>query len=372
MGTPPDPTVAFERHLAPLVAELPDLVVFDAHTHVGRDVDGTVCEPVELLAALDGLAARAAVFPLHVESGYPAENDMVIAAAASSGGRLVPFCRLDPHVAPVAEAARAVAAGARGIKLHPRAEAFTLAHPTMDGVFALADRHALPVLIHAGLGIDAFGGDVLRLAAAYPRATLILAHAAISDLAWITGALEEHPNILFDTAWWAPVDLLLLFARVPPGRIVYGSDTPFGHPALNAAITLRCARAVGLSDEQVRGVMGEQLTRLFDGDPLADLGPAPGGAAIEHDPLLDRISAYLAVVWGSIMGAEAPGPEPMRLLQQALAVSDADPRRETVAQIVEALSLPPVGPRRLAGFALAATLAATPGVPLPAREPLPT
>lgn len=372
MSVPRDPTVVFERHLAPLLADLPDLAVVDAHTHVGHDVDGTVYEPAELVAALDRLGARSAVFPLHVEGGYARDNDLVIEAAASSGGRLVPFCRLDPHDAPAAEGARAIAAGARGIKLHPRAEAFTLAHPAMEGIFALADEHALPILIHAGLGIDALGPELLRLAAAYPRATMILAHAAIADLAWIAGALDEHPNILFDTAWWAPVDVLLLFARVPPGRIVFGSDAPFGHPALNAVITLRCAQAVGLSEDQLRSVMGGQMGRLLDGEPLADLGPAPGGGAIEHDPLLDRISAYLAVVWGSVMAVDAPAEEPMRLLRQALAVGVADPQRETIAQIAEALMLPPSGPRRLAGFALAATLAATPGVPVPAREPLPS
>ena len=370
MGTPPDPSAVFERHLAPLVADLPELAVCDAHTHVGHDVDGNVCPPAELLAALDGLGARSAVFPLHVEGGYARDNDLVIDAAAASGGRLVPFCRLDPHDAPAAEAARAVAAGARGIKLHPRAEAFTLAHPAMEEIYAVADEHALPVLIHAGLGIDALGADALRLAAAHPRTTTILAHAAITDLAWIAGALDEHPNVLFDTAWWAPVDLLALFALVPPGRIVFGSDAPFGHPVLNAVVTLRCARAVGLGEAQVRGVMGEQLGRLLDGEPLADLGPAPGGAAIERDPLLERILTYLAVVWGSVQATDAPAAEPLRQLGWALAVGDEHPHRATVELIREALALPPIGPRRLAGFALAATLAATPGVPLPAREPI--
>jgi predicted TIM-barrel fold metal-dependent hydrolase len=366
----PDPTAVYERHLAPLLADLPDLAVLDAHTHLGHDVDGTVCAPAELLAWLERLGARAAVFPLHVESGYARENDLVLEAAAASGGRLVPFCRLDPHDAPAAEAARAVAAGARGIKLHPRAEAFTLAHPALDEVFALADAHALPVLIHAGLGIEALGADLTRLAGASPRATVILAHAGITDLAWIADVLDEHPNVLFDTAWWNPIDLLGLFALVPPGRIVFGSDAPFGHPALNAVLTLRCAHAVGLGVEQLRSVMGGQLRRLLDGEPLADLGPAPGGAGIVRDPFLDRIAIYLAVAWGGMMAADAPGEESQRLLRQTLAVGDADPRRETVAQIVEALTLAPEGPRRLAGLVLAATLAATPGVPVPTREPL--
>ena len=43
--------------------------------------------------------ARAVVFPMHEPDGYPAPNDVAIAAAAASD-RLVAFCRLDPRVSP--------------------------------------------------------------------------------------------------------------------------------------------------------------------------------------------------------------------------------------------------------------------------------
>ena len=76
---------------------------------------------------------------MHEPDGYREPNDMVIREAEASGGKLFPFCRLDPHSAPLAEAERALAAGARGIKLHPRAEGFALDHPDLQPVFALAD-----------------------------------------------------------------------------------------------------------------------------------------------------------------------------------------------------------------------------------------
>ena len=68
--------------------------------------------------------ARAVVFPMHEPAGYPGPNDVAIAAAAASDGRLVSFCRLDPRDSPAAEARRCLDAGAVGIKLHPRAEQF--------------------------------------------------------------------------------------------------------------------------------------------------------------------------------------------------------------------------------------------------------
>jgi hypothetical protein len=91
------------------------LALFDAHTHIGRnDPDGYRQEPAELLAALAAVDARAAVFAMQEPDGYREANDFVIAAAADSAGVLIPYCRINPHDAAVAEAERALDAGARG------------------------------------------------------------------------------------------------------------------------------------------------------------------------------------------------------------------------------------------------------------------
>ena len=77
---------------------------------------------------------------MHEPAGYREANDFVIAAAAESGGVLVPYCRVDPHDGAVAEAERALDAGARGIKLHPRAEGFALDQPAVRDLVAIARR----------------------------------------------------------------------------------------------------------------------------------------------------------------------------------------------------------------------------------------
>ncbi len=115
-------------------AEVPGLDVFDVHTHIGsNDPDGYSCTRAELVEKLDSVDASAFVFPMHEPDGYSAANDMVAAEAAASDGRLLPFCRLDPKDDPLAEARRCLDAGARGIKLHPRAEGFNLDHPALAG-----------------------------------------------------------------------------------------------------------------------------------------------------------------------------------------------------------------------------------------------
>jgi hypothetical protein len=119
-----------------------DVRWFDAHTHIGcNDPDGT--------RATATRSSRASTRP--VTSGRscsrctsPVAIRPPTTAAARSGGRLVPLCRVDPNADPLAEARRCLAAGARGFKLHPRSEAFELPHPAVEEVVALAAQHRSP------------------------------------------------------------------------------------------------------------------------------------------------------------------------------------------------------------------------------------
>jgi uncharacterized protein len=384
-----DPTDAplLMRWLEPLLAKLPGLSFFDAHTHTGfNDPDGARCSADELCALLAPLDARAVVFSMQEPDGYREANDRILSEAAASEGRLVPFCRLDPHNDALAEASRCVEQGARGIKLHPRAEAFALDAPAVHEIFAFAHERKLPVLIHAGRGIPALGRHTLGLAAEAPGARIILAHSAVSDISWIWRHLPDHPNIFIDTSWWNPVDLLALFAYAPPARILFASDAPYGVPALNAILTLRCALQAGLSPEQIRVVAGDQLERLLANEAPLDAGPAPGPPQGATDLILDRVFAYVIVALGRLI-AGAPADEMVAFARLACVVDDDAPQAETCRAMAALIDLHEqatrgLGPAELASpsprrllalgpLLLAATLAATPRVPAPAERVVP-
>lgn len=297
----PVPGAPYDDALTPLLERarhgLPDGTPwFDAHTHTGHnDPDGVTATADELLAGLDRAGvARAQVFTTAEPDGYPPANDRVLAEAKASGGRLVPFCRIDPNApGPVGEARRCVGLGARGIKLHPRSDRFGLPHPAVEALVVFAEEHRLPVLFHAGRGIPALGAEVTRLAGAHPGARLILAHAGISDLGLLAPVVAGLPNLFFDTSWWQVSDLLALLALVPPGQILYASDMPYGSGRFAALAMLRCARELRLSDEAIVSIAGAQAERLAHGDEPLDAGPAPGAEALGTRWLAgERIVAY--------------------------------------------------------------------------------
>ena len=356
--------------------EVGDLEPLDAHTHIGaNDPDGYKCTRQQLVASLDQIDARAFVFPMHEPEGYSAANDMVIEEAAASDGRLFPFCRLDPHGDALAEAERALDRGARGIKLHPRAEQFTLDHPNLAPVFALADERRLPVLVHAGRGIPALGRHAVEATGRHPGMRLILAHAGISDLSWIWRETPDHPNLFFDTSWWSPADIQALFALVPPGQVLMASDAPYGSPVWAAVMTARHALQVGLSADQVRAVVGGQAIKIVSGEDPLDLGPAPGGDRISNDPLLERVQSFLLSSMGQAFNGVEPA-ETLALVRLACDVGDHAPQTAVCRWVVELLdareAYSPEGDGRPERFApglhfLVAALGVvrTPDVPLP-------
>jgi predicted TIM-barrel fold metal-dependent hydrolase len=322
-----------------LQADYGELPLYDAHTHIGRnDPDGFKQSPEQLIGVLERAGARGVTFPSHEPGGYPEANDAAIEAARGSGGRLVAYCRIDPRAGdPVAEATRCLDAGARGIKFHPRAERFTLSEPGVREVVAVAHERRVPVLIHAGRGIPALGRDTVHLAGEYPGARMILAHGAISDLAWLWKVMPEHPNLFVDTSWWNPADLIALFTLVGAGHVVWASDSPYGTPVNSAIIGLRCAAQAGLTPEQLRLVAGGQMERLLAGDEPADGGPP---TRLEQPvPLLaERVVSHLTSAMGRAFGGGDPS-EPIAIARLACAVGEDDPHHAHFSSVLQLLDL---------------------------------
>src|SRR5271163_713487 len=265
--------------VAPFLSEVgrlrpADVEVIDAHTHLGLDEDGRSLTLAQLLSQLDDAGARrACVFPLHD-----------------------PFCRLDPAEGPLEESERCLQAGARGIKLHPRAQDFVFDGAEMDDVFALAESARVPILIHAGRGLPPLAEGLVDLALRHPGAVLILAHGAICDQGILTTRLADHPGVLYDISCFFPLDVVELFARVPAERIVFASDPPYGLPATTLYMALRVAQHAGLDEVATRGVLGATMAKLLDGEPLPAVTAPRRGPTITLSGRLARVYGYASLV----------------------------------------------------------------------------
>ena len=214
------------------------------------------------------------------------QNDALIAAGRGSGGRIVPFCTVQPLAGAAAarEVERCAAAGCRGVgELYPDGQAFAVddladVGPLLEVCRALQ----LPILVHASEPVGHLyrgkGGTtperlagLLRLAADVP---LILAHCgggfAFYELMPEVAALTAQ--VYYDTAAAAYLYRPAAVARLhdlAPGRVLFGSD----YRLLSQRRMLRYVREAGLSPEAAAAVLGGNAARLLGVSLASPPGP---------------------------------------------------------------------------------------------------
>jgi uncharacterized protein len=325
-----------------LRTDLPDGVpIFDAHVHLGDDIDGMAGRPAELLSIMDEFGIeRAFMFCLDEPDRHPsfrAPNDRTLEYARESGGRLIPFVRLDLNESPIEEAERCIALGARGIKLHPRAQKISLEDARLTPVFELAAERKVPILIHGGRGLPPIAAHLEALVRRCEDVQLIVAHAGIADMANLTARFAGYPGVYFDTSTWSPVDLLDFYRQMPPEQIVYASDYPYGRQPTSLLMALRTARLAGFDAEEVRALLSDNAARIADGEEPPEPSQPKGGDVFSQPTMFARIHQYLSMATPMMWTRQ---PDTIGVLGLALNTCEgpSDGYREQTEQIRELIA----------------------------------
>jgi predicted TIM-barrel fold metal-dependent hydrolase len=163
----------------------------------------------------------------------------------------------------------------KGLKIHPRRQAITIHESIVIEVLAWADAAHLPVLFD----VFPFGPTLAKsathplayheLAQRMPRLQMILAHAGGYRMMEAFLAAKANSGIYLDLSF-TPVyfkgsslaeDCSFLCNRLPPGRVLYGSDFPY----VRYSDSLAAAHhfSADLTEDLRREVMGEAAARLF-------------------------------------------------------------------------------------------------------------
>ncbi len=314
--------------------------LFDAHVHVGQDIDGFAAPLDEVLAFLKRYDVRGAfAFCMDEADRHPAfsaANDRTLAAAAQSNGVLRAFARLDLAERPVEEARRCLDLGAEGIKLHPRSQNFLIGDERLAPVFELAAERHVPILIHGGRGLPPIATELSKLVEMNPGSQLIIAHGGIADLAALSEAFKGQPGVYFDSSLWNPIDLLDLFSRVPPEQVLYASDYPYTAQPGSLLLIARTAEAAGVSNEQLSNILGGSARRIADGEPPIPPTTPTGAGVIERPLSLARIHSYLTMATPLLWTRQ---PDTIGVLGLALnACAEQDGYKDVRDRIAELIS----------------------------------
>jgi predicted TIM-barrel fold metal-dependent hydrolase len=196
-------------------------------------------------------------------------NDYLLEEAANSGGRIVPFCIVNPSSGEAAtrEIERCARGGALGLgELRPDSQGWPLNGEPGEALAELALKHDLILLFHVtepgkrGLRLESFH----RFLLGHPRVRVVGAHlagglpfdASMSEVRELSRAYVDTAARRFLYGDVAYTELIRLIAAE---RILLGSDFPL----VSQASDIEDVRA-GVSDEDVRAlILGENGRRLL-------------------------------------------------------------------------------------------------------------
>jgi len=217
-------------------------MIVDAHSHIGRgirladpyDIDITP-ETTIRMADVAGID-KTVVFPISYLD-YSQGNMEVAAAVKKYPERLIGFCRIscgnwhEPHrtkeLHNLEEALTTLKL--KGVKIH---EGLDQGFPNRDVVEVMI-KHDVPMIIHQE-------NSPLRLEPmikSYPDLKVIICHLGgyPGDYIYSTDTiylLEKHENVYADTAQALHNRLQEAVDRVGPEKLIFGSDGPWYHPAV--------------------------------------------------------------------------------------------------------------------------------------------
>ncbi len=246
------------------------VTAIDTHVHVEADAHGHHSLDQELMDAsaayfkagtdrtptLERIAGyyrernlAAVVFTVdaHTATGHPAlDGHEIVTGAAEHADVLIPFASVDPHdgAGAIARFTDLVAAGARGLKLHPSLQAFAPNDPAAYPLYEAAAEAGVPVVFHTGqtgIGAGLPGGRGIKLrfsdpmliddvAADLPDLSIVLAHPSVP---WQDAAISiatHKANVFIDLSGWSPKYFPAQLVRAANGplkrKVMFGSDYP--------------------------------------------------------------------------------------------------------------------------------------------------
>jgi uncharacterized protein len=168
--------------------------------------------------------------------------------ATEKEDRIIPFTGVDYTSSAAADDLEAVfaadvAAGAKGLKLHPIIQRTPLTDArTLTAVEAFAV-HRRPILFHCGISsyyiepklqtrkAAALGGIAYarELVAAFPDVAFIAGHAGLFQYRDVIELLSPFKNVMVDTSFQAVGHVRELIRAFGPERVMFASDWPFGN-----------------------------------------------------------------------------------------------------------------------------------------------
>jgi predicted TIM-barrel fold metal-dependent hydrolase len=240
-------------------------VIFDAHMHVG---DFGPLFNVSL--DRDGLAAIIDEFEYEGCCVFHPDNEYV-RTVVESIPEAYALAWANPRLPGYLEEAERFLEHPKflGMKLHPLIDGYHPNEPAVHPLMELLQDRGLPVLVHCGHPIFTLPWSIEELAVRFPSVKVILGHMGHGNVVYINASIDvaaRNPNVYLETSGM-PMHTKIRDAveRIGLERVLYGSDVPFHHPA----VEILRVKVSGLEPDLLERVLSGNGRALFLGEEAA-------------------------------------------------------------------------------------------------------
>lgn len=152
--------------------------------------------------------------------------------------------------------------GFRGLKLSPLSHEFSFASRAVASLAACCGDYGFPIYTHVVYSPGASTLRLVNLARQFPETNIIIGHMGFGPADQeALGAAVELDNFFLETSTGSYLHIKEAVKRAGPQKIIYGSEYPLSHPAVELQKIL-LLNLPGTDQDQVLGLNIKALLKL--------------------------------------------------------------------------------------------------------------
>jgi len=200
-------------------------MIIDAHNHLGFRFDLGMSDR-DLLGRMDKDGVDMAVC---FSQPVVWDNAYVLTKAKEHPDRIIAFAGINPwrQTAPE-DLLKCLDSGARGVKLHPVRDAYSLADKRLvDPIFTVCAQRKVPILCHGLCEWSNTPWQFSEMARRFPEVTLIMAHGGHL---WLREdaieVVKRHSNLYVESSLMYSGYIRRYVREISAERVMMGTDSP--------------------------------------------------------------------------------------------------------------------------------------------------
>lgn len=247
-------------------------MIIDAHAHVSPTTHGSAENYLEQLRGAGiqrGVICPGGMIDVRKMNDYIAgkarpdttpKNDYVERSLQDHPELLGVACvnPLDPQAVDTLEAL--LQAGRLGLMISPLVHPFSFTDALVAPLASLCGEREVPIYSHVAFRRGADSVDYIELARRFPRTNFILEHIGLGPAdEEATAAAAELDNFFVETSMDSYLHVLGTVKRAGASKVIFGSEYPLSHPALELTKVL----LLPISDGEREKILGGNIRQLL-------------------------------------------------------------------------------------------------------------